>query len=41
MLDNMLRVELERGETLEQRRDGDLCLGAFAEGLYVPLGHLW
>ena len=28
MLDNMLRVELERGETLEQRRDGDLCLGA-------------
>ena len=28
MLDNILRVELERGETLEQRRDSDLCLGA-------------
>ena len=28
MLDNILRVELERGETLEQRRDSDLCLSA-------------
>ena len=28
VLDGMLRVELERGETLEQRRDSDLCLGA-------------
>src|SRR5215472_17588692 len=28
VLDGLLRVELERGETLEQRRDSDLCLGA-------------
>ena len=28
VLDGMLRVEPERGETLEQRRDSDLPLGA-------------
>ena len=28
VLDGMLWVDLERGETPEQRRDSDLCLGA-------------
>ena len=28
VLDGMLRVEVERGETLEQRCDSDLCLAA-------------
>src|SRR6516165_1163419 len=36
MLDNMLRVELERGETLEQCRDSDLCLGAGKRRRVMP-----